>query len=277
MKRTLPKPRLKPVPEPGFARMDAHCHLDHMANADELARLALERNLGICCATVSPADHEAARARFAGLPNVCVGVGLHPYWLADGRCDGTDVDRLVLQLKDTPFVGEVGLDFSGKRAGSRPLQVAAFESIVRACAEHPLQGRVLSIHAVRAADVALDILECFDLPRHAPCIFHWFSGTSDDLARARRLGCYFSVNDYMLNAKRGREYARIIPQERLLIETDQPDAFDEPYSMEAWEASLSSVTARMAQIRGCDADALEQAMAATSNRLFAACFPRGER
>ena len=54
-------------------------------------------------------------------------------------------------------------------------------------------------------------------------IFHWFSGSSAQLKRARDLGCFFSVNAFMLQTKRGREYAKAIPLDRLLIETDLPE------------------------------------------------------
>lgn len=266
-------PEPDPGPEPmSFRLLDAHCHLDHMQNADALAGEMADRGIGICCATVTPSEYEAARDRFADRSNVCMGAGLHPWWLADGRCDGDDVDRLVLDLHDVTFVGEVGLDFSEGRDATRSLQLAAFEDIVRTCAEHPRRGRVLSLHAVQSATDALDILERYSMAGGALCIFHWFSGTSDELVRARKLGCYFSVNERMLKTKRGREYVRILEEDRLLLETDAPPVFDEPYTADEWERALTSTVETMATIRNQPPKLLQERIAATSNRLFATCF-----
>ena len=69
----------------------------------------------------------------------------------------------------------------------------------------------------------IDMLEEYELLVGNTIIFHWFSGSSAQLKRARNLGCFFSVNAFMLQTKRGREYAKAIPLDRLLIETDLPE------------------------------------------------------
>ncbi|MBC2681010.1 hypothetical protein GSS87_01000 [Corynebacterium sp. 4HC-13] len=93
------------------------------------------------------------------------------------------------------------------------------------CSSAPHVPYVLSIHAVRASSAVIDILEELHIGRYnvAP-IIHWFSGTSDELTRFIALGGYISVNHRMLATKRGRAYARQIPVERLLIETDLPES-----------------------------------------------------
>ena len=99
-------------------------------------------------------------------------------------------------------------------------------------------------------------------------IFHWFSGSSEEFARARRLGCYFSVSEHMLKSKRGREYARQLPEGRLLLETDAPPGLDAPYSAEALEASLTRALATIAEIRRVPQDALGHTIATTSAALL---------
>ena len=69
----------------------------------------------------------------------------------------------------------------------------------------------------------MDMLEEYELLEDNTIIFHWFSDSSAQLKRARELGCFFSVNAFMLQTKRGREYAKAIPLDRLLIETDLPE------------------------------------------------------
>lgn len=80
--------------------------------------------------------------------------------------------------------------------------------------------KVLSIHAVQAAQEALDILRETGCLETCICIFHWFSGTGEQLLEARRAGCFFSFGPRALATKRGRAYAAQIPKNQLLYESD---------------------------------------------------------
>ena len=247
--------------------VDMHCHLDLMANGPQVAAEAAATGLGILNASVAPRDFLATRDAYRDSPAVRCAAGLHPWWIDDGTCDADDVELLVREIARTPFVGEVGLDYGKSHAASASAQRDAFERIVRTCAEYPLPGRVLTIHAVRSAGDVLDILESHGLTRSAACIIHWFSGTSDELARARKAGCLFSVNEFMLATRRGREYARQIPVERLLLETDLP-ADRGPSSAEVVVASLERALATIAELKGVDAAQLGQQVCSHSCKLL---------
>lgn len=257
---------------PGFEHrwrlFDMHCHLDRMANADEVAREAVANDMALFCTTVTPADALAARSRFGTPPNVRVGVGLHPWWIADGRCGEIEIEQAAQLAAASRFIGEVGLDFGPRHAANAQRQLDALEAIARACAGHPVEGRVLSIHAVRSAGEALDVFERHGLTASAHCIFHWFSGTSDQLARALDAGCLFSISERMLATRRGREYARQIPLDRLLLETDLPEQLDKPCSADQVEASLMRALHELAHIRGTDEHALSTRIAKTSSGLL---------
>ena len=248
--------------------VDTHCHLDRMANAGEVAAQALELDVAVLCTTVGPDDAQGAQATFASYPNVRVAAGLHPWWVAGGTEGERQGARVAEMATSWDLVGEVGLDFSSAHAGTRQAQLFAFEGIVEACAAHPREGRVLSIHAVRSADIALDILERHRLPGNATCIFHWFSGTSADFDRLRRLGCHISVSERMLASKRGREYARQMPLDRLHLETDAPPRLDEAYPAEELDRSLSRSLDALARIRGTKREELAAHIAQTSSRLL---------
>ena len=235
-----------------YRLIDMHCHLDRMANALEVARDAAARDIAIFDTTVTPTDARTAAELLDGEPNVHVGVGLHPWWIADGTCGDVDVARAAELASRSAFVGEVGLDFGRRGTGTERHQIAAFEQITAAIAANPLPHRLMSIHAVQSATAVLDILERHGLMganTDTTCIFHWFTGTSEELARARRHGCHFSVNEHMLKTKRGREYARQLPLERLLLETDAPPGLDTPYSAEALERSLITAAEGIAHVK----------------------------
>lgn len=255
-----------------YRLIDMHCHLDRMANALEVARDAAARDIAIFDTTVTPADACKAAELFGSESNVRIGVGLHPWWIADGTCDDTDVARATELASRSAFVGEVGLDFGRRGFGTEERQVAAFEQIIATIAAKPLPRRVISIHAVQSATAVLDILECYGLVSAgagATCIFHWFTGTSEELARARQYGCRFSINEHMLKTKRGREYARQLPLERLLLETDAPSGLDAPCSAEALERSLIAAAEGIAHAKDVP---VQDVMAATSKNAAKLLF-----
>lgn len=251
---------------------DAHCHLGLMSDPNAVVREAITMGLGIFDCGVDPRDFATANKHASISPNVIAGVGLHPWWIADGRCGAAEVDLLCDLAIRERFIGEVGLDFSPRFAGTEGIQAQAFERLCQALSQNPLAGRVLSIHAVRAAGATLDILESSGLLKNAPnsptIIFHWFSGTSDELVRARSVGCYFSVNKRMLATKRGREYARQIPLNRLLLETDAPAEPDAETSARQLIDSLIRASEVIAALKNCSAESVKSVVLENSRSIF---------
>lgn len=251
---------------------DAHCHLDLMAHPDAAADEATALGLVLFDCGVDPHDFARAKKRTCGRSNIFAGIGLHPWWLADGRCGNAEINLLCEVAAQERLIGEVGLDFSARFAGSEPLQVQAFDRLCDALVQHPLAGRVISIHAVRSAGTVLDALESYGLltpsPNSPAIIFHWFSGTSNEFVRARNAGCYFSVNERMLATKRGCEYARQIPLDRLLLETDAPAKPQADTSAQQLITSLKSVSRHIAQLKNCAAESAESVVLGNSRSIF---------
>lgn len=251
---------------------DAHCHLDLMSHPNAVADEATTLGLSLFDCGVDPRDFARAKKRACNHSNIFAGIGLHPWWLADGRCGPAEVNLLCEVATQERYIGEVGLDFSTRFAGSEPLQIQALERLCDALVQHPLAGRVISIHAVRSAGTVLDVLESHGLlisnPDSPTIIFHWFSGTSDEFVRARNAGCYFSVNERMLASKRGREYARQIPLDRLLLETDAPAEPNTETSAQSLIRSLTRTSERIASLKKCDIKRIESAVLANARSVF---------
>lgn len=256
--------------EPRF--FDTHCHLDLMLSPDATANESAALGLGLFDCGIDPRDFTAAKKQASRYPNIIAGVGLHPWWLADGHCGPAEVNLLCEVAAQERYIGEIGLDFSARFAGSEPLQIQALNRLCDALVQHPLTGRVISIHAVRSAGAVLDVLESHGLltpNSDSPAIiFHWFSGTSDELARARNAGCYFSVNERMLTSKRGREYARQISLDRLLLETDAPAESNTETSAQSLIRSLTRTSMRIASLKNCDVQHIESAVLANARSVF---------
>lgn len=231
-----------------LALSDAHCHLGFADDAASVAEQARSQGVMLASMGAVPEDFESECETAAPYENVIVGVGLHPWWAAGAR-DGNRLEMLLAAIERTRIVGEVGLDFSGAFASARDDQLAVFRAVASACAREG--DKTLSVHAVRAAGAALDILEESGALRSCTCVIHWFSGGSEELSRAIALGCSFSVGERMLATRRGRAYARAIPKDRILLETDAPPtrrkrnengALEIPHAIEypfsEWRASL---------------------------------------
>lgn len=254
----------------GIPLIDTHCHLDFAGNAAELAA-AYAACGGALSGTCDPRDFDRVCAMLAPFaPRVRAGLGLHPWWVADGTCGEGEVALFERLAPAAPLISEVGLDFQPRRADTRDAQIEAFERICvaasRSSAEFP--RRIMSIHSSAAATCVLDVLDrtgCLDA---CICIFHWFSGSQEELTRAIDEGCLFSVNERMLKTKRGRAYARAIPKDRLLIETDFPGKPGTTALAADVAPRLERTMSLLAAARGDDARSLASAIADASERLL---------
>ena len=247
----------------GTTLYDMHCHLDFFAHPAEAAR-ELE-TLRVCAlsATVTPAGYARAARKLAQARNARVGVGLHPWWLADGTCGEHDVAEAAALARDTRVVAEVGLDFARGRDACAEMQQDALGSVLAACEGG---GHVLSLHAVRSAGALLDMLEAHGTVANNIALLHWFSGTGPELARAVRMGCHVSVGPRMLQTKRGREWARQVPLPQLMLETDSPGSAEEGATLRARaiRESLEKALTQLAEIRGVEPPELAEALGRTS-------------
>ena len=232
---------------------DMHVHLDLMRDARGVAREAERVGLGMLAVTVTPDGYERAAKALSGRANVRRR-GPPPWWVADGRC-GAGMSHAPPSWRGGRASSARSALTSGQPRARRlaDVQVAAFEAVAGACAETSdvRAPKVLSLHSVRAAGITLDSRAHGCLASCA-CVFHWFSGTGDELHRAVRAGCHFSVNEMMLRTRRGREYARQLPAERLLLETDLPPGEDASCTARDILASLERAAGQLGTIRGTD-------------------------
>ena len=237
---------------------DAHVHLDFMANAEQVASDAYSADIALFANTVTPDGWAAAQTRVSGFGNVHVGWGMHPWWV-----DDSSASTLPPIPEDVRFVGEVGLDLSRRHEETRDAQLKVFQTIASTCAE---QGeKLISIHSVHAARETLDILETCGALESCICLFHWYTGPSDQLKRAIVAGCYFSVGPRMVATAKGREYVKAIPAKQLLLETDAPPGQDVDYSLSELRHELDVVSQAIATIKG---EGALETIDSTFSRLF---------
>ena len=232
-----------------LAYFDAHVHANLMDSPLNVARSSSEAGLGFFTCGVTPHDYLELAPQLSQ-NNIRVGLGAHPWYISDGHVTQKDIELLLELIEQTPYLGEIGLDFSSRYCvdGLQELQVKAFTQICARAAElsRSSQPRVLSMHTVRSVDAVLDILEQTGAAQACIPIIHWFSGSSEELQRAIKLGCWFSVGEMSLKTKRGREYAKVYPKDKLLTETDLPSSdhtdIDSADIVDSLERALSGLS-----------------------------------
>lgn len=234
--------------------IDTHYHLDFIKD-DKVSSLVLEQlaadKIEIVAQTLLPSHFVKMNEQFEWPTTTTkrLSLGFHPWFIKNIE---DELNVFKNNLSKTMYIGEVGLDFVPKRVEkiSREQQIAVFSKIMTCLCHHP-SNFIVSIHAVRAEKVVIDILEQLNVVSHGVSpIIHRFNGTSDDLARFLKLGGYISVHSTMFASKKGCAYIRQIPLERLLLETDLPS--DGMNYVDEVKKQLEYVVSMMEKIKCCD-------------------------
>lgn len=209
--------------------IDMHTHLDLYPDALKIIAKVNKDNIFTLAVTTSPRAWSATSKVFENYKNIYVSVGLHPEIV---ETKANEVNLLIDCIKNTNFVGEVGIDGSIRFSQTLSLQTSIFEQVLRECEAQ--NGKVISIHSRGAESNVLDLIEKY--PKCGIPILHWFSGTIKELERATKLGCWFSVNQQMINTKKGLSLIEKMPMNRLLPESDGPFTMIDKKLIYPWEA-----------------------------------------
>jgi TatD DNase family protein len=197
--------------------VDFHCHLDLYPDHAALVGECERASVATLTVTTTPKAWRRNVEVAAGCQFVRVALGLHPQLVSERASELPMLEKL---LRETRYVGEVGLDASPRFYRSFPQQEAVFARVLQACAE---QGdKVLTVHSVRSVTKVLDHLEAWLPSDRGAAVLHWFTGSAAEARRATELGCYFSINAQMLQSPRHQRLVASLPRDRLLTETDGP-------------------------------------------------------
>lgn len=254
---------------------DSHCHLqdEFLANADEpeaqlVATLTRARGAGVDRAVVIGTDALTSAgalevASVAGPLELAATVGLHPHQATE---DLAPVAALARSGHPKLVgIGECGLDYYYEHSPRRD-QFRAFAAQVHLAQELDL---ALVVHARDAFEDLFDIFDAEGVP--ARTVIHCFTGTVADAEGCLARGCDISLSGIVTfkNADSLREAARVVPLDRLHVETDSPFLAPVPHRGRPNEpAYVALVGAYLAQVRGEDPERLREATAANSARLF---------
>ncbi len=224
--RNLPAP---PEPLPSVV-IDSHTHADtteERSGLDPDTSLALAASVGIAGFVQVGCDvqgSEFAVALAERRPEVIASVAIHPN---DAARAGDDLDAMIARVDELAgrgphvrAVGETGLDFYRTTDPlGHAVQRHSFARHIDIARRHRL---TLVIHD---RDAHAEVLDVLDAEPAAPrVVMHSFSG---DAAIARRFldrGAWLSFPGVVTftSAANLREALRVVPLDRILVETDAP-------------------------------------------------------
>ncbi|MGH3321156.1 MAG: TatD family hydrolase [Streptosporangiaceae bacterium] len=257
-----------PAPEPLPAgALDSHCHLEMLESPVERV-VEAARSVGIrrvvTIGTDLPTSYWAAE-QASMYDDVWGAVAIHPNEARHATGDTLDEIAKLAQRPGVRAVGETGLDYYRDWADPE-VQRRSFRAHI-AIAKRA--GKALVIHDREAHDDVLRILTEEGAPERV--VFHCFSGDAE-MARACASAGYvmsFAGNVTFDSAENLREAARVVPLDRLLVETDAPFLTPVPYRGKPNAPYLVPYTIRaLAEIKGVDLEELCVAVTATADNVF---------
>jgi TatD DNase family protein len=256
--------------------VDSHCHIAGPEFADDLdAVIARAREAGVTDALVIlAADDEPELQQAAAVTerwgDVRYSIGVHPH--AAGKFESnppgaaSQVRAAIAKQPLTRGLGEVGLDYHYDLA-PRPAQQAIFRAQIRLARELRLP---LVVHTREAEDDTFAILD-EEQASDVDVVFHCFTGNREMARRTLDAGFHLSLSGIVTfpRALELHEVARLVPLDRLLIETDSPFLAPVPHRGGRNEpAHVSRVAEKIAELRGDTAATIGRAAVDNFRRVF---------
>jgi TatD DNase family protein len=258
--------------------IDTHCHLtfdDLAAQVEQVLTRANQAGVkAFVNVSTTPADAWRAFDLLGGHPEVFFALGIHPHeaereaerlaelkrFFEDGYLHPMIRRRIVA-------IGETGLDFHYDFA-PRDKQSALFRAQLEfACAV----DLPVVIHARDAERQACDLLNEFP-PLKGRVVFHCYSGDEATAERILSDGYWISLTGLVTFKKAAtvQAVARLIPDDRLLIETDAPYLSPEPVrNQRPCEPAFVAHTCRyVAALRETSFESLAALTTANARRFF---------
>jgi len=251
--------------------IDTHCHLTFEQLVSDIdaviARsIAAGVNRWITVGT-DPDQNQKAIALAKKFDNMYAAIGIHPHDAKDVTGQAIRQLHALAQDKKVVAIGETGLDFYYDHS-PRDQQADVFAKHLQLAGELDLP---VIIHSREAFDETMKILQKTG-PDPKKVVFHCFSGSPEQAKIVLDRGFYISFTGIVTfkNAESIRHAAKLVPLDKLMLETDCPYMSPEPMRKQRInEPALMVHTAKfLADLRGMEFDDFAAAATATSGHFF---------
>jgi TatD DNase family protein len=254
--------------------IDSHCHVaESEFDGDRDAVLDRAADAGVttlvCVGATGAVDSNRPALALAGTRRgvrVVASVGIHPHDASTADDGALAQLRRFAAAPGVVALGETGLDYYYEHS-PRAAQREAFARTAAMARELDLP---LVVHVRDAHRDAAEVLREEPLSA-AGGVIHCFTGDADDARRYLDLGLHLSVSGIVTfrNADALRQALRLIPEDRLMIETDAPFLAPIPHRGKRNEpAHVRLVAEAVAQVQGRPFEAVARTTAANAARVF---------
>jgi len=218
----------------------------------------------LLCVSVTLEDFPAMLEKTKDFDNVLVSCGTHPL----NQDDEVSEQQLyaLADQKRVIAIGETGLDYH-YAPETKALQLDSFKKHIKVA---KALKKPLIIHTREAQQDTLDILIA-EGASEVGGILHCFTESWDMAKKALELGFYISFSGIVTfkSASALREVAKLVPDDRILIETDAPYLAPVPHrGKENQPAYVVEVAKHLASIRGQSVETIAKLTTDNFNRLF---------
>jgi TatD DNase family protein len=250
--------------------VDSHCHLDDpkfdedREQTIERARAAgVDRMMAIGTGN-GPPDLEVAVRQADRYPFVFATIGVHPHDASKATPETYERLRELARHPKVLAMGEIGLDYHYDFS-PRDVQRTVFERQLELAAE---AGKPIVIHTREAWEDTLAVLKA---NWRGAGIMHCFTGDVQQANQSLEIGFHLSFGGVLTfpKAETVREAARIVPDEKLLVETDCPYLAPVPHRGKRNEpAFVVETVRRLAEVRSSTPEQIAAITTANFERLF---------
>lgn len=250
--------------------VDSHCHLTFEPLYGDIEQV-LQRSkdagvTGWITVGTTPEENRRSIELAERFENMYAAVGIHPHDAKSVTADMIAELKKTAQNKKVVAIGETGLDYHYDFS-KKSDQKKVFAQHLAIAAELNLP---VIIHSREAFDETMEILE-----QHSgvkKIVFHCFSGSAEQAKIILNKGFYVSFTGVVTfkNARIKQQAAKIVPLDRLMLETDCPYMSPEPMrKQKVNEPALMIHTASfLAELKNMDLADFAQAITTTTKAFF---------
>ena len=257
---------------------DTHAHYDDEAfDADREALLASMPENGVGLIVDPGCDLDTSRRAVEiaeQYPHVYAAVGWHPENCAPYTRESLDTLRAWAKNPKVVAIGEIGLDYYWEQNPPRKFQQEVFRDQLALAQE---LGLPVIVHDRDAHADCLAIVREFPDVRG---VFHCYSGSVEIAQELIERGWYLGFDGPLTykNAKKTVEVAKIVPLDRVLLETDSPYMAPVPVRGTRNDSrNVSHIAAKFAEIRGMSTDEIIALTNENGRRFFGIQSAKEER
>jgi TatD DNase family protein len=199
--------------------------------------------------------------------NLYGAVGIHPHCASEISPADIDEIKKLAKHEKVVAIGEIGLDFHYNFSKPED-QKELFINLLGIAAERKLP---VIIHSRDAFDETMDIIDKF-ADKNTKIVFHCWGGTPDQTQIVLDKGFYISFTGVITfeNAQQTQDAAKIVPLEKMMIETDCPYMSPEPMRKQKINepALLVHTAAKIAELKQIPLEKFADEVTKTTKKFF---------